>query len=168
MSVPGTPSPYGSFAAEDPGPRPATVEISFWLYLATAVLGLVGIVASLTAIDQAREVALRQLESQGQEVDPALVEGAILTGVVLGVVIGVLFTVAWIVGAILLRRGMGWARWVLLALTVLSLPGIFSTSIIAILGVLLPVAATVLAFLAASLAWYRRVRDHRVAQTRRF
>ncbi|HEY8589981.1 MAG TPA: hypothetical protein VIL55_10555 [Naasia sp.] len=162
-------SPYGSPPpAGGGGKRPTTVEIAFWLYIATAALTLLGTIIGLTQIDAAREAALRQLEAQGQALDPAAIDGIVIVGVVIGVIIGVVFTVLWALFAIFLRRGMGWARWVLLALTILALPGLFSTNVLSIISVLLPVAATVLAFLPQSTAWYRDMRAAKLARNRTF
>lgn len=174
MSVPGpaygSPPPYGSTPPAGGGKRPATVQIAFWLYIATALIGFVSLLTSLASFESVRQEALRQIEAQGQlegsGIDPAVLEGTIVASFAVGIVIGVLFLVLWVLFAIFLRRGFGWARWVLLGLTILGIFGLLSTNLLSILGALLPVAATVLAFLPQSVAWYRDVRAAKLARTR--
>ena len=121
MSVPGpaygSPAPYGSQPPAGGGKRPITVEIAFWLYIATAALTLIGTIIGLANIDQARQAAIALSEQQGQQLDPSAIDGIVIAGVVLGVVIGVVFTVLWaitmlvsLVPMLMIESSLGIAR----------------------------------------------------------
>lgn len=155
-------APYGAAPTAEPIGRPKPVEIAFWLYLAAAVLSLLALVVSFASIDAVREQTLRQLEEQGQGdmLPPEAVEGAIWTGLVIGVVFALLFAAAYVVFAMLLRRGYGWARWVLAAFTVLAVFGVLGGGL-GVLQFLTLAAATVLVFLPASNAWFRSAAERR-------
>jgi hypothetical protein len=152
-----SPAPYGSPQPTAPTDRPKLVDIAFWLYVAAAVLSLVGLILSFASIDAAREQALRQLEEQGQSgvLPPEAIEGALWTGVAIGAIFALLFAAAYVVFAILMRRGYGWARYVLGALAVLSVFGLLGGLGIGALQFLCLAAATVLVFLPASNAYFR-------------
>ena len=84
---------------------------------------------------------------------------AILLGtLVVSVVISVLFLAATVVFAFLMKRGHNWARWVLGAVTVLSLTGIVSDYGLGAGRFVIGAIATVLVFLPASNAYFRAVK----------
>jgi|SRR4051794_5907513 hypothetical protein len=147
---------YGQPAAAGPVARPRTVEIAFWLYLAAAVLDVISAIISLTGMGGAIDAAKEQASSQGQELPEGALDAAIGAGIAIGVAFSVVLIAATVVFAILMRRGFGWARWVLLVLAVLSLLGVFG-GVLGILHTLCMVAATVLVFLRPSTEYFRAV-----------
>ena len=151
----GAAPPYGAPppAAAD---RPKLVDIAFWLYIAAAVLSVVGILLSVASLGAVREEALRQLEEQGQgeAIPPEAIEGAIWVGFGIGVVFALLFTAAYVVFAILMRKGHGWARIVLAVFAGLAIFGVIGGFGIGALQFLCLAAATVLVFLPASNAFF--------------
>jgi hypothetical protein len=159
-------APYGSAQPAVPTSRPKSIDAAFWLYVAAAVLGVIALIVSFTQLDAARDAALRQLEQQGQgDVLPReAVEGAMWVGAAIGVVFSLLFAAAYVVFAMLMRRGYGWARFVLGAFAVLALLGVAGAFGLGALQFLCLAVATVLVFLPASNAYFRSTAQGR--QTR--
>ena len=149
------PAPYGS--VQQQAARPKQVDISVWLYLAAAALSLVALIVSLLSLDAAREEAMRQLEQQGQGevLPPEAVEGAIWAAFAIGVVFSLLFAALYVLFAVLVRRGYGWARYVLGAFAVLAVFGVLDGLGLGALRFLCLAAATVLVFLPVSNAYFR-------------
>jgi O-antigen ligase len=161
----GSAPPYGAPqpAAAD---RPKLVDIAFWLYIAAAALSILGLLVSLASIGAVREQALRQLEQQGQgELPPEAVEGAIWAGFAIGLVIALVVTAAYVVFAILMRKGRGWARIVLAVFAGLAIFGVVGGFGIGALQFLCLAAATVLVFLPASNEFFKASAQRRAPRT---
>ncbi|MGH3825889.1 MAG: hypothetical protein ACRDQX_01745 [Pseudonocardiaceae bacterium] len=157
------PPPGGYSAGQAPlrAPRPQEVEISFWLWIATFVLGVVGLI---TNYSQIRAEAINQVLAQTPAADQSTIESATTTALVIGVVLGLLFAVAEIVFVFLMRGGRNWARIVLAVFGGLGVlfgllglavnPGAGSAT--GLLQLLLLIGALVTMFLPAANAWFRR------------
>jgi hypothetical protein len=160
-------APYGSAEPTVPAARPKLIDAAFWLYVAAGVLSLIALIVSFTQLDAARDAALRQLEQQGQGdvLPPEAVEGAMWVGAAIGVVFSLLFAAAYVVFAMLMRRGYGWARFVLGAFAVLGVLGVVGGFGLGALQFLCLAVATVLVFLPASNAYFRSTAQARGTRT---
>jgi hypothetical protein len=164
------PAPYGSPEPAAPVGRPKLVDAAFWLTVAAAVLSLIGLIVSFATIDEARQQALRQLEEQGQSdvLSPEAIEATLVGSLVIGTVFALLFATAYVVFGALMRKGHGWARWLIAAFAALAFFGVVVTLILdpaslglGVLPLLCLAAATVLAFLPRSNAWFAAMAQNR-------
>lgn len=141
-------------------PRPREVEISFWLWIATFVLGVIGFI---TLYSRIRAELIAQALAQNPAADQSTIESAAMSGFAVGIVLGLLFAVAELVFVFLMRGGRNWARIVLAVFGGLGvLFGLFSLavnpaagSITGLLQLLLLIGAIVAMFLPAANAWFR-------------
>jgi len=145
-------------------PRPWTISTAVVLFLVAAALRLVSALLGLVGVQEAHDEALRQVleQAQGARLNQPLVETGLWTGVIVSVVGALFFIVGFVVLALQLRRGEAWARWVLLAFTLLAFSWLLLADIIAALGFLALVVATILIFLPVSRAWYQAERERRI------
>src|SRR5262245_1798846 len=89
--------------------RPKEVEASFWLWIVTLGLGLLG---SLLSYQQVKAELSRQARATNPAIDSSTIESATTAGIVLGL----LFIVVEIVFVFLMRGGRNWARIVMAVL----------------------------------------------------
>jgi FtsH-binding integral membrane protein len=160
-----TPS-AGDFASASPGPRPKEVDISFWLWVASFVIGLLGLFYFAAEFDTIRNTAMEEARRQavrGGTVDEKQIESITNVFLVVGVVIGVLVSAAQVLLAYLMRNGRNWARIVLTVIGGLSLlGGLFSLGdtsgqgLLDLVRLLLIAGALVTMFLPAANPWFRR------------
>lgn len=145
-------------------PRP--VNTSYWLYVASAVLGLVSFIASLIALPAAVAAAEQQLQSSSSNgVDVhAIAQGAAIGGAVFGGLVAVAYFVLTLVFAAKMRNGRNWARIVLLVFAALHVVGLIGLvigttpvlpALLSVLVTLASAAAAVLSFLPESNAWFQ-------------
>lgn len=160
------PPPSGGYpAGQAPlrGIRPKEVEISFWLWITSVVLGVIGAVVTYPQIQQLQAEAIDQALAQDPALDRSSVESITAAALIGGIVIGLLFVVAQLVFVFLMRGGRNWARIVLAVLgglsVLLGLIGLAgaagSTGASSLLQLLLLVGAIVTMFLPAANAWFR-------------
>lgn len=154
--------PVGTGPAS-PEPPPQQVQLSFWLWVASVVVGLVGTVLGLADVETIRAQAEEQATaSSGGQLDQAAVDAIITFSIVVGIAIGVLFTVATLVFAVLMRRGRNWARILLAVIAGLSLlsSGISLPNatavvvVVTVLGLVVTLAAVILMFLRPANEWF--------------
>lgn len=161
MTTPPPPGGYSAGPAPLRAPRPQEVEISFWLWIATFVLGVVGAVAAYSQINQIRADAINQVLAQNPAADQSTIESAMTNGLVVGVVLALLVMVAEVVFVFLMRGGRNWARIVLAVLGGLGVVfGLIvlatgAGSVIGLLQLLLLIGAIVTMFLPAANAWFQ-------------
>jgi hypothetical protein len=140
---------------------PGSVVWSYRLYLAAAVLSLVGIVLTLVLLPATIDAAVQQTTGalQGQDTQgldlEGIARGSAIGGAVLGVVIAVAFSVLTIVFARRMRQGRNWARIVLAVFAGLQIFGVLSLFGVGALQFVLAAVAAVLSLLPASNAWFR-------------
>jgi len=129
---------------------PWEVKLSFFLWLAEAILGIVNGIAVIGAAGLVLAVA-------GAEGDAAAITLAIMTTI--GVVI-ILISVFRIIAAVFMLRGRTWARNALTILGVLGLFGIIlefqANPAVAIAHALVLIVALITMFLPNSNAYFRR------------
>ena len=139
------------------------VTAAVWCFLAAAFLELVVTIFSLVAVASERSgiaVALRQdPRLPGRHIDVETLVGVESIAVL---VVGVIAIVLYVVFPILLRRGFGWARIVLLVVTAISLLGATGDYGVSALKVIVAIVATMLAFLTPASQWFRAAKQLRL------
>lgn len=162
------PPPPGGFAPTGPvGTRPKEVDLSFWLWVSSFVLGLVGLLLFVGEFDAIRatavEEARRQAQLDGTVLDEAQLENIIGIGLIAAVVIGLLVSAVQLLLAVFMRRGRNWARIILAVLGGLSvLSGLYSLTTesgaqtaLTVVSLLVVLGAVVTMFLPAAAPWFR-------------
>lgn len=139
---------------------PSSVNAAFWLYIAGAAMGLVSVVVgAVVGINRIQSGQFTgQVVPPGTDVSPSVINTALAVGVALGIAVGLLSIVAYVVFAVLMRRGANWARIVLTVLSsvalVSGLVGLFGLNLLNLLVSVLVVGAAVLLYLPASNAYF--------------
>jgi hypothetical protein len=142
--------------ATEPGPKPqppGTINASFWLYIAGTVVGIIGTI--FVASDKQR--IIDSIQKSNHQLSGSQLNTAANVALVLAVVFAVVWTVLYLLFAVKLRAGRNWARIVLtilFVLNVLSLVANQGTQGVEYIGTVLLAAATVLAYLPASNAYF--------------
>ncbi|MGH3770778.1 MAG: hypothetical protein ACRDRW_05185 [Pseudonocardiaceae bacterium] len=155
MTMPPPPGDYSAGQVPLRAPRPQEVEISFWLWIAILVLGVVGAVA---VYSQIRAETIAQVLAQNPAADQSTIESFTTAAFVIGIV---LVVAAELLFVFLMRGGRNWARIVLAVFGGLSVPfgliGLASGagSVTGLLQLLLLIGAIVTMFLPAANAWFR-------------
>ncbi len=164
--TPNHPTPYGTPVDAPEPTRPSTVTAAFWLWIGAAVLSLIGIIITVASFDAVKREALEVFEAQPDS--DALPDGsvdAVLTATfgasIAFAVIGLALYVAF---ALLVRRGMGWARWVMLAFAALSIFGIIGQYGVGAAQFICLALGTVLVFLPRSREFFAAARAARAAR----
>ena len=91
-----------------PGPPPAvpaTLDAAWWLVIANAVIGIVGLAYTVTHRDEIIDRIM-----QRRDIDLALARTAANVGITLAVVFGIGFAIFYIFLAMKMRSGRNWAR----------------------------------------------------------
>lgn len=145
-------TPAGGNAAA----APKQVNAAFWLYIACAVLSLVGMIIVLASMGSMTS----RLQQSGQ-VSGSTASAAVGIGVTLNVIFGILFIAAYVLFAVFMRRGANWARIVLLIVTALSIFGVLGGYGIGALQLILGVVATILIFIRPASEYFRSGRATR-------
>lgn len=148
---------------------PPVMNIVFWLMLAA---GLMSVIAAMFGVmnansDTVRAQVQEQLSAQGTAVTPDMLDTIMAISMATVIGTAVVSVIAYVVLAIFVKKGMGWARIVAAVLAVLSLgqfvgmtmPGGIATT----LQILLGLAAVALCFTGAGAAFFRARRDFKLA-----
>jgi hypothetical protein len=129
--------------------RPATVTASFYIWLVTIALGLLGAVLLLVLSGSAEMSAVAQANPE-----------AATAAIIIAAVISILVAVVQLIFVFQMNAGKNWARIVLLVLAALQVVSVLtgggSASWATWLGLAVTVVATVLMFLPASNPYFRR------------
>jgi hypothetical protein len=151
----GQPQPYGMPPAapqfNEPAtqniPVPTTVQASFWVWVATVVLSLVGAVVGFAGSGD----ALAAARSANSGLTDAQLQAIVTGTLIFAAVIAVVFAGLYLLFAFKARAGRNWARITLTVLTVLRLlalaAGVTLFGVITVVGA---IVATVLLFLPES------------------
>ncbi|RKT57898.1 hypothetical protein [Saccharothrix australiensis] len=138
-------------------PVPKEVRVSFWIWIAGAVLSVVGSLYALTQRDEIADVLRRQ--PNASELSPEQFDAAVTTSVLFAVVLGVVFAGLYVLFAFKARAGRNWARVVLTVLTALGLLStLFGASVSGLFTSLISVVAVVLLYLPNSKAYFDAVK----------
>ena len=158
---PAPPAPAGGYPRpETPvrGPRPNSVDISFWLWITYLTIGAINTVVGFVQRERNRAEAINAVVAQYPGMDRSMID-SLATVVVVGVVVlGLLFVAASVSCALLMRGGRNWARVVLTvvgSLSVLFLIGPVATPLQALFQLLLVVGAIVMMFQRRANDWFR-------------
>ncbi|WP_233265574.1 hypothetical protein [Leifsonia sp. AG29] len=144
-----------------PAAPPRTVNIAFWLYIASAVLSVISGILTIILISSQRDQQLRVLQDQGnlQGANPnTLVDAIQATVITLSIVTLIFWAVTFVLFAFFARRGAGWARIVLTVLTVLSLLNLLAGYGVGALQVIASIVAIVLLWLRPSSEYFAAVK----------
>jgi hypothetical protein len=167
-AVPPPPGAFPAYAAAAPEPvaaptaTPTTVTTAFWLYVASAVLSVIGGIITIATVGNSRAAILQQIQTngtnlRGESVD-TVVNAAIGVAIGFSVVTLIFWAITFVLFAFFMRRGANWARIVLTVLTALSLLNILTAFGVGALQVVLAIVAVVLMWLRPSSAWFAAVR----------
>ncbi|HEX6402565.1 MAG TPA: hypothetical protein VF003_05305 [Pseudonocardiaceae bacterium] len=155
------PAPAGGYRRPEAparGPRPNSVDISFWLWITYLTIGAINTVVGFVQRDRNRADAINAVVAQYPGMDRSMID-SLATVVVVGVVVlGLLFVAACVSCALLMRGGRNWARVVLTvvgSLSVLFLIGPVVTPLQALFQLLLVVGAIVMMFQRPANDWFR-------------
>jgi hypothetical protein len=156
---------YGGVPAapvERPTGIPTTVNTAFWLYIASAVLSVIGGIVTVVSAGSNRETAIRQLQSSGTDLHGQSAETLVnsFIGVAIGwsIVTLIFWAIVFVLFAFFARRGANWARIVLTVLTVLSLFNVLPGFPFGLLQVLASIVAVVMLWLRPSNAWFAAIK----------
>jgi hypothetical protein len=140
------------------GPRPSSVEISFWLWITYLSIGAINSVIAFIQRDRNRADALNAVIAQHPTMDRSMIE-TVASMVVVGVVVlGLLFVAAGLCFALLTRAGRNWARVLLTvvgSLSVLFLIGPVVTPLQALFQLFLLVGAILMMYQRSANDWFR-------------
>lgn len=133
-------------------PAPTPVQVSFWLWVATAVVSVIGALLGFTQ----RDAALATVRGANTaNLSEAQLEAAVTFGLVLAAVFLIVFAGLYLLFAFKARAGRNWARIVLTVLTVIDVLVLaINFSLVSGLSTLVAVVAVVLLFLPASSQFY--------------
>ncbi|HXT46611.1 MAG TPA: hypothetical protein VN748_21275 [Pseudonocardiaceae bacterium] len=158
MIQPPSDPPGQQRSAQARGPRPNSVEISFWLWITYLTIGAINTVVGFVQRDRNRADAINAVIDQYPAMDRSMID-SVATIVVVGVVVlGLLFVAAGVSFALLMRARRNWARVVLTvvgSLSVLFLIGPVVTPLQALFQLLLLVGAIVMMFQRPANDWFR-------------
>ncbi|UOZ07120.1 hypothetical protein [Amycolatopsis sp. WQ 127309] len=152
-SYPASSDPSASSAAAPA--RPSTIEASFWAFIASTVVSLIGgilVFGNRDALTTATRDASRQ---NGTGLTEAQIDQAVTIGLVVAVVIAVVIALLYLLFAFKLRAGRNWARIVLTVITVLQVLSVLvgQSTWVTYVSVLAAVVGVVFSFLAPSSAY---------------
>jgi hypothetical protein len=139
------------------GPRPNSVDISFWLWITYLTIGAINTVVGFVQRERNRAEAINAVVAQYPGMDRSMID-SLATVVVMGVVVlGLLFVAAGVSSAVLMRGGRNWARVVLTvvgSLSVLFLIGPVVTPLQALFQLLLVVGGIAMMFQRSANDWF--------------
>ncbi|MGH1524893.1 hypothetical protein ACRAWC_13000 [Leifsonia sp. L25] len=167
-AVPPPPGAFPSYAAAPPQPVaaptriPTTVNTAFWLYIASAVLSVIGGIVTIATASSGRAEIIRQLQSSGtnlhgQNID-TLATAAIGVAIGLSIVTLIFWAVVFVLFAFFMRRGANWARIVLTVLTAVSLLNFRPGFPFGLIQVIASIVAVILIWLRPSSAWFAAIK----------
>ncbi|MEY9852389.1 putative membrane protein [Leifsonia sp. EB41] len=165
-AVPPPPGAFPSYAAVPPPPVatptriPTTVNTAFWLYIASAVLSVIGGIVTIASASSNRAAIIRQLQTQnlhGQNID-TLATAAIGVAIGLSIITLIFWAIVFVLFAFFMRRGANWARIVLTILTVVSLLNILPGFPFGLIQVIASIVAVILIWLRPSSAWFAAIK----------
>ncbi|WP_241703487.1 hypothetical protein [Leifsonia shinshuensis] len=162
---PGAFPAYGAAAAapvERPTGIPTTVNTAFWLYIASAVLSVIGGIVTVVSAGSNRAAALRQLAGSNTDLHgqsaQQVVDAVIAFAIGWSIVTLIFWAIVFVLFAFFARRGANWARIVLTVLTVLSLFNVLPGFPFGLLQVLASIVAVVMLWLRPSNAWFAAIK----------
>ncbi|MGH3914502.1 MAG: hypothetical protein ACRDTC_14020 [Pseudonocardiaceae bacterium] len=149
-------------------PRPRVVDVSYWLWLAACLMGVITVAATLIYFSELQAGMLSMIEQRFPSETPATREQVATAAVAILIGAGVLVVLVQMTLAILLHSGRGWARFALVVFGILgtgygvvvvgAAPVVTKAGLGATVGLM--VLAGVLMFLPRARTWFAQ--PHRV------
>ena len=165
------PPPYGSDPYGQYGPalsqRPKEVDTSFWLWIGSMVVSLLGAILTFSQFDGIRQQAIDEALRADPTFDRQFFESTFDAVLIAGLVFGLLLVALELFFILKMRAGRNWARIVLTvlgaisvlgALFVLGQPQPAATLVTSVLSLLLVVGAIVMMYHKGANPWFRRPR----------
>ncbi|WP_189060427.1 hypothetical protein [Longimycelium tulufanense] len=151
------PPPMPPEAGGQPAPEPPmAVKVSFWIWIASAVIGVVMALVSVTNRDEFTE----QLRRQNPDLAEEQLRSTVNAALALSIVLAVLVAAIYVFFAVKMRAGRNWARITLTVVTLAFLVLQFAaTGGIGSLGALVGLVAVVLMFLPSSNEYFQARRQ---------
>ena len=155
---------------------PRNVNTAYWLYVVSAVVGLIGFVLTLVLLPAAVTAVEQQYQGRdtgGVDVHAVAVASATGTAIV-GGLFAVAFFVLTLVFAAKMRAGRNWARIVLAVFAALHVVGLLSlalgstpvvSALLSVVVAVLAAIAAILTFLRESNAWFQEQKAARATTT---
>lgn len=151
--------------SSSPGRPPKEVELSFRLWIASIVVGLLGSLLTFAMLDEFRQQAIDDIIASTPEVDPQFAENAVNASLIGGLVFGLVLLGLEVLFIVKMRAGRNWAR---ITLTVLGaigiIGGLFSlgqpglAAVTSGLSALILLGAVATMYLPGAQPWFRRPR----------
>ncbi len=170
-AYPGATGGYPDYAAAPgapvaaPSAAPSQVNIAFWLYIAAAVLSVVSGIITVVRVLGSRQAAIDALTNGNTTLKGITVQQAADASVAFGTVLAIITLLFWaitfVVFALQMRRGRGWARIVLTVLTVISLLNLPWGYGAGALQVIAAIVATILIWLRPASEYFAAVKASR-------
>lgn len=136
--------------------------MAFWLYLLAALAALIsGVVRAATA-GADRSVIESQLATSGVAVSTSTIDAVITTVITVAIIGAIIWMIAFVIFALFMKRGAGWARIVLTILAALSLTSVTGSFGLGALQAVAAVVATVLVWLRPAREYFQAVKASRV------
>ncbi len=149
---------------------PPIMNTIFFLLLGAALLQIIATIVGVNATNSGsyREEALKQLEAQNvTNITPEMLDNIMLVTVGTLIVMAVVSVIVYVLLALFLKMGMGWARIAAAVLAVLSLSLLIGlqmpSGLLTIVQILLGIAAAVLCFTGAAAVYFREKKDYKLA-----
>lgn len=147
------PAPEGSTPPDALAQPPMAVRVSFWMWLASAVILVAG---SLLVVGRHRDVVevIRRHPPAG--VDPSRYDALASATITMTVVVGLVFGMLYVLLAIKVRARRDWARYTLTILTTLgALYDLYAGgTLYTLIGIVIALVAVALLYLPASSAYF--------------
>lgn len=142
--------------------RPRVIGVSYWLWLAACLLGVITVAVTLSYFDQLQADIVSMVEREFPNETPAKREEVATAAVAIVIGAGVLIVLAQTAFAVGMHSGRGWTRYPLILLTLIgvaynviligAVPTVTQAGLLA--GTALMVIAVVLMFLPHTRAWF--------------
>ncbi|HEX3783488.1 MAG TPA: hypothetical protein VHX38_27810 [Pseudonocardiaceae bacterium] len=166
--MPAYPAAPPIHADESGGPLtpPTEITVSFWGWLLSAVVVVVG---GLLTLGQKQQIidALNKIDTNAA-LKGVSVQSQAQTAIILAVVLAVIIALLYALFAVKLRAGRNWARIVLTVIAVLNLINLLTNSdtasLLSYIGEVVSVIAAVFSYLPKSNAYIRESKRARAAQ----
>ncbi|WP_146071663.1 hypothetical protein [Cryobacterium sp. Y50] len=159
--LPSAPS-VKSTPSSAPVGQPQQVRMAFWLYLLAALAALIGGVVRAATAGADRSVIESQLATSGVAVSTSTIDAVITTVIIVAIIVAIIWMIAFVIFALFMKRGAGWARIVLTILAALSLTSVTGSFGLGALQAVAAVVATVLVWLRPAREYFQAVKASRV------
>jgi hypothetical protein len=143
---------------------PRTVILGYRLYLAAAGLSVVSFVVSLATRSILRAEIVQELSKEHKHVSDAALTSTLNLVTIINLVFAAIWVVAFVLLARYLRRGAGWARVVLVIVTLLSFVNFASGYGAGAAQIAVALVASVLVLLPRSTSYFAAVKSARAAE----